>query len=226
MFNNVFDGGNRLDVPGIEVCPGGAVKSVRNNVFFNFAHKETYFKRPQAAIRMMWNDASAKEKPARLGYADYNLFYNPAAKTPRNHLLSVPGKTERKEAGFGLNDIPRGGKIDEQADPKFRGAGPQKISLLRRGHQGPEGRRLQDARVLSRGLLVAGRQPADRSRRSGRRPGFVHRSDRHRRELPRRLLRSARSEVKKAGRARCCNAAAAGVLRCPCAVQRGGPAYP
>jgi hypothetical protein len=127
VFNNVFDGGNRLDVPGIEVCPGGAVKSVRNNVFFNFAHKETYFKRPQAAIRMLWSEAPAEEKPARLGYADYNLFHNPAAKTPRNYLLSVPGKAERKDAGFGLNDVPRGGKIDEQADPKFRGPIPKKF---------------------------------------------------------------------------------------------------
>jgi hypothetical protein len=120
VFNNVFDGGNRLDVPGIEVCPGGAVKSVRNNVFFNFAHKEKYFKRPQAVIRMSWNEDPAEEKPARLGYADYNLFWNPAAKTPRNYLLSVAGKAERKDAGFGRNDVPRGGKIDEQADPKFK----------------------------------------------------------------------------------------------------------
>lgn len=127
VFNNVFDGGNRLDVPGIEVCPGGAVKSVRNNVFFNFAHKEKYFKRPQAAIRMSWNEAPDEEKPARLAYADYNLFYNPAAKTPRNYLLSVAGKAERKDGGFGLNDIPRGGKIDEQADPKFRGPIPKKF---------------------------------------------------------------------------------------------------
>ena len=127
IFNNVFDGGNRLDVPGIEVCPGGAVKSVRKNVFFNFAHKEKYFKRPQAAIRMAWNEDPKEEKPARLGYADYNLFYNPAAKTPRNYLLSVAGKAERKDAGFGLNDIPRGGKIDEQADPKFKGPVPKKF---------------------------------------------------------------------------------------------------
>lgn len=125
VFNNVFDGGDRLDVPGIEVAPNGYVTSVRNNVFFNFAHKENYFKRPQAAIRMLWNDEPAEEKPARLGYADFNLFSNPKAKTPRNYLLSVAGKTERKDAGFALNDIPRGGKIDEQADPKFKGPLPK-----------------------------------------------------------------------------------------------------
>src|SRR5262249_14412587 len=63
--------------------------------------------------------------PARLGYADYNLFCSPSAKFRRNYLLSVPGKTERKDAGFGLNDLPRGGKIDEQADPHFQGPIPK-----------------------------------------------------------------------------------------------------
>lgn len=124
IFNNVFDGGGRLNVPAIEVTPKGFVKSVRNNVFYNFAHGETYFKRPQAMIRTIWNDESTEAKPARLGYADYNLFFNPLVKKPRNYLLSVAGKTERRDAGFGLNDIPRGGQIDEQADPRFKGPLP------------------------------------------------------------------------------------------------------
>jgi hypothetical protein len=127
VFNNVFDGGDRLDVPGIEVAPKGFVKSVRNNVFFNFAHKEKYYKMPQAMIRPLWDDDTGSEKAPRLGYADYNLFYNPKAKAPRNYLLSVAGKEERKDAGFGLNDIPRGGKVDEQADPKFKGPIPKKF---------------------------------------------------------------------------------------------------
>lgn len=127
IFNNVFDGGKRLDVPAVEVAPKAFVKSIRNNVFFNFAHKDKYFKRPQALIRTIWNDESAEEKPARLGYADFNLFYNPSAKANRNYFLSVPGKSERKESGFGLNDIPRGGKIDEQADPQFKGPLPQEF---------------------------------------------------------------------------------------------------
>lgn len=125
IFNNVFDGGGRLDVPAIEVASKAFVKSVRNNVFCNFAHNEKYYKRPQAMIRTAWNDEPAKEKPARLGYADYNLFHSPSAKSKRNYLLSVEGKTERKDAGFGLNDIPRGEKIDEQVDPKFKGPLPK-----------------------------------------------------------------------------------------------------
>src|SRR2546429_6545686 len=90
IFNNVFDGGGRLNVPAIEVAPKAFVKSVRNNVFYNFAHTEKYYKRPQAMIRMSWNDEPTEEKPARLGYADYNLFYSPGAKARRNYLLSVP----------------------------------------------------------------------------------------------------------------------------------------
>jgi hypothetical protein len=101
------------------------VKSLRNNVFYNFAHGERHFKRPQAVIRMSWNDEPTEEKPVRLGYADYNLFYSPGARAQRNYLLSVAGKTERKDAGFGLNDIPRAGKLDEQADPQCKGPIPR-----------------------------------------------------------------------------------------------------
>jgi hypothetical protein len=127
IFNNVFDGGARLDVPGVEVAPNGYVKSLRNNVFFNFAHRDKYYRRPQGMIRTSWNDETTEEKPARIGYADYNLFFNPSAVAPRNYLLSVSGKTLRKEAGFGLHDVPRGGRIDEQVDPRFQGPLPREF---------------------------------------------------------------------------------------------------
>ena len=125
IFNNVFDGGGRLNVPAIEVAPKAFVKSVRNNVFFNFAHSDKYYKRTQAMIRTTWNDETAEEQPTRLGYADYNVFYSPNAEAPRNYRLAVPEKTERKEAGFGLHDIPRDGRVDAQADPKFKGPLPK-----------------------------------------------------------------------------------------------------
>src|SRR5262249_24961227 len=105
IFNNVFDGGGWLDVPAIEVSPGAFVESVRNNVFCNFAHKERYYKAPQAMLRGSWNDDAAPDSPARLGYADYNLFHNPQVKSPINYLLSVAGKQPRKSPGFGQNDI-------------------------------------------------------------------------------------------------------------------------
>jgi hypothetical protein len=125
IFNNVFDGGGWMNVPAIEVSPKAFVKSCRNNVFYNFGHTADYYKRPQGMIRVSWNDDSTEAKPARLGYADHNLFYSPEAKAKRNYLLSVAGKTERKDAGFGLNDLPRAGKVDEQVDPKFKGPLPK-----------------------------------------------------------------------------------------------------
>jgi hypothetical protein len=124
LFNNVFDGGGWLDVPAVEVAAGAFVKSVRNNVFYDFGHTDRYYKGPQGMIRPAWNDAAGGAKPPRLGYADYNLFYSPKARTPRNYLLSVAGKAERADAGFGRNDIPRGGRPDEQADPRFQGPIP------------------------------------------------------------------------------------------------------
>jgi hypothetical protein len=125
IFNNVFDAGGWMDVPAIEVAPGAFVKSVRNNVFYNFAHKDRYYKGPHGMIRPSWNDDAAGDtKPARMGYADYNLFYSPKAQAQRNYLLSVAGKSERKDAGFGLHDVPHGGKADEQVDPKFNGPLP------------------------------------------------------------------------------------------------------
>lgn len=125
IFNNVFDGGDWMDVPAVEVAPGAFVKSLRNNVFCNFAHKDRYYKAPQAVVRAAWNDDAADAKPARLGYADYNLFHNPKAKAPRNYLLSVAGKAERTDAGFGRNDVPPGGAVNAQADPKFKGPLPK-----------------------------------------------------------------------------------------------------
>src|SRR5262249_25238992 len=37
----------------------------------------------------------------------------------------VSGKAEREDAGFGRNDVPRRGKIDDQADPRFKGPIPK-----------------------------------------------------------------------------------------------------
>jgi hypothetical protein len=96
-------------------------------VFYNFAHSDPYYQAPQAMIRAAWNDEAADSSPPRLGYADYNLFYSPKAKVQRNYLLAVAGKTQRKDAGFGRNDVPKNGKADEQADPKFKGPVPEKF---------------------------------------------------------------------------------------------------
>jgi hypothetical protein len=127
IWNNTFDAGGTMNVPGVEVNPGGFVKSLRNNVFFNFAHGERYVKGAQAMIRPSWEETIPTETPNRLGYSDYNLFHSPAAKVKKNYALAVAGKTERKDAGFGLNDVPKGGAVDDQADPKFAGPIPDRF---------------------------------------------------------------------------------------------------
>jgi len=124
IFNNTFDAGDVLNIPGIEVSTGGLVKSLRNNVFFNFPHGEKYVRSGQAMVRPAWTEPISDPAPAQLGYADYNAFFSPKAKVKKNYALSVAGKTERKDAGFALNDLPRGGPRDEQVDPKFKGPIP------------------------------------------------------------------------------------------------------
>lgn len=129
IFNNTFDAGGTMNVPGVEVNPGGFVKSVRNNVFYNFGHKENYLRSAQAMIRPCWTEALTEPYPVRLGYSDYNLFYSPGAKVHRNYALGVKDKTERKDAGFGLNDLPRGGAANAQVDPKFKGPIPAEFAF-------------------------------------------------------------------------------------------------
>jgi hypothetical protein len=75
-------------------------------------------------VRPAWTEPLSDPGPAQLGYADYNAFFSPKAKAKKNYALSVAGKTERKDAGFALNDLPRGGARDEQVDPRFKGPIP------------------------------------------------------------------------------------------------------
>ena len=57
--------------------------------------------------------------PARLGYADFNLFYNPTAATTDNYGVSVPNLTERHSAGFALGDPIAEDAKDQQVDPRL-----------------------------------------------------------------------------------------------------------
>jgi hypothetical protein len=71
-----------------------------------------------ATVRAPLNEAS-DPRPERLGFADYNLFFNPDAEPPHNYGLAVTGLAERAVNGFALHDARAGGPIDEQVDPKF-----------------------------------------------------------------------------------------------------------
>ena len=121
VYNNTLDGCGWLAVPGVEVCKEGFVKTLRNNVFFNFALQEKYGKGPSAVIRPGFFEELPPSQPARLGYADYNLFYSPLSKSKESYALTVAGKSERKDAGFALNDVRKGGPVGEQVDPQFTG---------------------------------------------------------------------------------------------------------
>jgi hypothetical protein len=119
IFNNTFDGGGtgrRFEGPALSVEQDSFVDSLRSNVFMRFP-----FDLPdgsQAAIRAPLGEGSSGA-PARLGYADYNLFYAPDATPARNYALSVDGLVERVDAGFALNDAHPAGPVNEQVDPGF-----------------------------------------------------------------------------------------------------------
>ena len=117
IWNNVFDGCGTLPVPGIGVGKGAFVKSLRNNVFCNLLGK--------GMVAGGWNEKPATPLVERLGYADYNCFFNPDAPVRDNYAVGVVGKTERTDAGFALNDLPKGGAVDAQIDPKFTGPVPK-----------------------------------------------------------------------------------------------------
>jgi hypothetical protein len=116
IFNNVFDANNALNVPGIEVNPGGFVKSLRNNAFIRFAHRENFGRTGQAMIRPHFEEPLTTPPPVRLGYSDFNLYHSPAAKSHRVYALGVKDKAE-KDAGFGKHDR-------VEVDPKFKGPLP------------------------------------------------------------------------------------------------------
>jgi hypothetical protein len=129
IYNNTFDGGGkelarRWHVPVIEVGPEAFLTSLRNNVFFNHP---TRFASGTATVRPGFGEKKTTPGPPRLGYADYNLFFNPDAAEQDNYALAVKGKTERIDAGFAQHDVPAGGAKDAQVDPKLSGPIPRRF---------------------------------------------------------------------------------------------------
>jgi hypothetical protein len=129
IYNNTFDAGGKdlarpWHVPAVEVGSQAFVASLRNNAFVNHP---TSFSSGTATIRPGFTEKKTAPGPARLGYADYNLFHNPDAREKQNYALSVDGKTERTDAGFARNDVPAGGAKDAQAEPKFTGPLPKRF---------------------------------------------------------------------------------------------------
>lgn len=129
IYNNTFDAGGKdlarpWPVPAIEVGSSAFLQSLRSNVFFNHP---TRFASGAATVRPGFSEKKTDPGPARLGYADYNLFFNPDAAEKDNYALSVAGKTERVDAGFAKHDAPVGGAKDAQVEPKFKGSTPKQF---------------------------------------------------------------------------------------------------
>jgi MYXO-CTERM domain-containing protein len=122
VYNNTFDAGGKCN-PGIpaavEFIGSAVLKSLRSNAFLNIR----VVPEPGAAlVRLTSLDYPDDQKlpdymPVHLGYADYNLFFNPDSPVKVNYGVSVAGKVARQDPGFGANDVPARGKLDEQVDP-------------------------------------------------------------------------------------------------------------
>jgi hypothetical protein len=149
VYNNTFDGGGKdmarpWHVPAIEVGPDGFLASLRNNVFFNHA---TNFFNGTATVRPGFTEKKTSPGPARLGYADYNLFANPDARERQNYALTVKGKVERADDGFARHDVPANGARDAQADPKFKGPLPKQFPF---SDEDITARKVTAAQILAR----------------------------------------------------------------------------
>jgi hypothetical protein len=122
VYNNTLDAGGKdmmLTGAAVAIDPGCFLDSLRSNVVVHFP----FFRNDggAAAVRPGITE-SVVPPPARLGYADYNLFFNPDFSNPdpgapRNYAVSVAGLTVRRDTGFGAHDARAGGPVDEQVDP-------------------------------------------------------------------------------------------------------------
>jgi hypothetical protein len=119
IHHNTLDGGGpamRASGSAVTVESGSFLDSLRSNAFVEFPFERN--DGTAAAVRAGIAEPTVPP-PARLGYADYNLFYNPEASAAHNYALSVAGLVERVDSGFGRSDAHAGGPIDEQVAPGF-----------------------------------------------------------------------------------------------------------
>jgi MYXO-CTERM domain-containing protein len=121
IFNNTLDAGG-VCAPGI----GGAVvlpetlASLRSNALTGVRMRHS------AGTALVRPDSTEviDPPPVLLGYTDYNLFYDMDPSVTANYAVAVAGKAERQDPGFGYHDIPVGGALDAQENPKFAGPLP------------------------------------------------------------------------------------------------------
>jgi hypothetical protein len=131
FYGNTLDGsGYCYDLVGraVSINEESYLLSLYNNVFFNFPSNtgasNTALVGPGTGADFK-DEMKGDPGPARIEYADYNLFFNPDAATKDNYGVSVAGLTERTSPGFAASDAPAGGAKDEQIDPRFTGPLPK-----------------------------------------------------------------------------------------------------
>ena len=84
--------------------------NIRNNIFC---------RPPQKGIKYHGAIVDQKEIPDAIAYGDYNCFFGSGKPFVAYHTVKMTGKTLRKDDGFGKNDLPVGGKPDEEVDPRL-----------------------------------------------------------------------------------------------------------
>jgi hypothetical protein len=129
VYNNTLDGaGYCYDITGraISMDENSVLASLRSNIFFNLPADNganTAMVGPGQDLNFQ-PEAKGDPGPVALGYADYNLFFNPRAAHIDNYGVSVAGLTERVSPGFALHDAPAMGEKDAQVDPQLTGPLP------------------------------------------------------------------------------------------------------
>jgi hypothetical protein len=110
VFNNTVDaGGKIMDVGGpfLAVNAGAMLASARNNLLTGFTTRA-----PTAFIAR--NPAEASDENPRLGYSDYNAFWNPDSTVPVSYSDGLVLGIAKGSAGFGGHDV---GGLNAQRDP-------------------------------------------------------------------------------------------------------------
>jgi len=125
VYNNTIDGAGACygaTSRAVAIDENAFLPSLRNNAIFGFPSDDGAANTALVGPgRNVGGELGMKGDPgpARLGYADFNLFYNPMARTTDNYGVSVANLTERHSAGFALNDPIAEDAKDQQVDPRL-----------------------------------------------------------------------------------------------------------
>ena len=112
IYNNTCDPAGKImgfGSPMIEISAGCAAASIRNNIFYGFVPGG----RMAAVVQRGLGD---KDTDPRVGYADYNCFFNPDASQLAGYADGLVAGKKLGDSGFGGHDV--------KADPQFAKGNP------------------------------------------------------------------------------------------------------